>query len=746
MEGADRDDDDGGYGAGEYRKLQPRAYPPRALRETAEGKYWRRFRAPTVTAQFGPVTHLDYCRASPHHLACTASTRVVLYAGQGSAGSRGATAAAGGGPPVLRTLSRFGDKAYGASWRSDGRLVIAGSEDGVVRVFDAASRAVLRQLRGHGPRAARVARFAPDKAHALTGGDDVTVRWWDVAAGRQVRRLDGHGDYVRAACCVGRGAGGSFSSASSSSSSDLWATGGYDHTVRLWDVRDGSGRAARVMDHGAPVEALAALPGGGALLASAGGPAVCVWDLTTAGGGAGSADANPNGGNNGSTAGLLRRMANFQKTVTCLAVAPRAGPARALAPRLLAGSLDGHVKVFELDAFGVTAASRYPAAVLSLAISPDAAAVAVGMADGSLCVRRRKRTAAEDGGAGARAAGGVAARKGRGAGAGPAGGGAGAAAAAAAAGVAAPLQADGAVATTDAAASPLPPAADAAARAAEREAARLAARRARREQRQLDRASGRGTRLTADNFRYFLRGRSARAARQDHVVAARRRARLAAHDQALRRFRYAEALDAALASRRAAVADAVLEELAARGALGAALGGRDARGLEPLLRHLARHVSDPRRARLLAGVAHRVLDAYSGCVGADSGVDARLAQLRDAARAEAALGDALAVVQGCLEPLLAASLLAGMSLAEEREEEEGRAAGAGGGGGSGSSSEEEDEEDDAFDADANEEEEGRLAGGGGGDAAAKAKALAIGGGGGDDDGGDGALDLDEDDD
>lgn len=669
--------DDGGYAAGEYTKLQPRQYPPRALRETPEGKYWRRFRAPTVAPQFGPVTHLDYCRSSPHHLACTASTRVVLYAGQGSAGSRGATAAAGGGPPVLRTLSRFGDKAYGATWRSDGKLVVAGSEDGVVRVFDTSSRAVLRQLKGHAPRAARVARFAPDKAHVLTGGDDVTVRWWDVAAGKQLRRLDGHTDYVRAAACVGRSGGGG--GGSSSSSSDLWATGGYDHAVRLWDVRDRSSKAARVFDHGAPVESLVPLPGGGALLASAGGPSVCVWDLTAAGGGVSS------GGNvapsSSSTAGLLKRMANFQKTVTCLAVCPRAGPQRALAPRLLAGSLDGHVKVFELDAFGVTAASRYPAAVLSLAISPDAGAVAVGMADGSLCVRRRKKGAGEDAW---RRVGRVARR------------GVGASEAAAADGAAgpsssaAPADADatGATTTTN--------------RASEREAARLAARAARREQKQLQQqqqqglsggANAKKARLTADNFRYFLRGRSAKAARQDHVVAARRRARLAAHDQALRRFRYAEALDAALASKRAAVVDAVLEELAARGALGAALGGRDARSLEPLLRHLARHVPDPRRARLLAGVAHRVLDAYAGVVGADAAVDARLAQLRDAARAEVALGDALAGVQGCLEPLLAASLLAGMSLADEREEEEERAAGGGGVLDGGSSEEEEDEEE-----------------------------------------------------
>lgn len=42
---------------------------------------------------------------------------------------------------------------------------------------------------------------------------------------------------------------------------------------------------------------------------------------------------------------LLARLANHQKTVTSLAVAPLAGPVATSAPRLISGSLDAHVKV-----------------------------------------------------------------------------------------------------------------------------------------------------------------------------------------------------------------------------------------------------------------------------------------------------------------------------------------------------------------------------------------------------------------
>ena len=41
-------------------------------------------------------------------------------------------------------------------------------------------------------------------------------------------------------------------------------------------------------------------------------------------------------------------------------------------------------------------------------------------------------------------------------------------------------------------------------------------------------------------------------------------------------------------------------------------GGRDAAGLLPVLQCLVKFLVDPRYSRLLLGVAHRVLDTYSG--------------------------------------------------------------------------------------------------------------------------------------
>ena len=65
------------------------------------------------------------------------------------------------------------------------------------------------------------------------------------------------------------------------------------------------------------------------------------------------------------------------------------GSSASTSPRLLTGSLDGHVKVHELDSFKVTHSAKYPGPVLSVAMSPDANALAVGMANRLLSIRRR---------------------------------------------------------------------------------------------------------------------------------------------------------------------------------------------------------------------------------------------------------------------------------------------------------------------------------------------------------------------
>lgn len=50
------------------------------------------------------------------------------------------------------------------------------------------------------------------------------------------------------------------------------------------------------------------------------------------------------------------------------------------------------------------------------------------------------------------------------------------------------------------------------------------------------------------------------------------------------------------------------------------IGGRNAEELQPLVRHLVKHISEPRYTKQLTGIAHRLLDLYGTAVSLGLGV------------------------------------------------------------------------------------------------------------------------------
>jgi len=330
--------------AGDYAPLAVAALPGRGGRPDAEGRWWRQLGKPERRRLGGSgaaVSHVAFCPARPHHLAATSGTRVVTYHGKTL--------------KPKRQFSRFSDTAYCGAWRPDGKLLAAGGETGLVQVFDAESRTVLRVLKGHQKAVHAVAYGAPaDNLHLASAGDDATVRHWDVAEGKAASTLVGHSDYIRAL-------------AGNPASPHTFASGSYDHTCRVWDVRQG-GKAGIALDHGAPVEAVVVFPSG-MVAATAGGNSVCVWDLLAGG--------RP-----------LARMTNHQKTVTALQYVADAGPHSNRSARLLSAGLDGFVKVYELDEYRVTHSTKYQEPVLSLAVAPNCQAMALGFQGGAMGLRR----------------------------------------------------------------------------------------------------------------------------------------------------------------------------------------------------------------------------------------------------------------------------------------------------------------------------------------------------------------------
>mmetsp|Transcript_71652 Transcript_71652/g.144239 ORF Transcript_71652/g.144239 Transcript_71652/m.144239 type:complete len:546 (+) Transcript_71652:29-1666(+) len=520
-----------------YKKTNLKKFAAVQQRETAEGRYWRRFRHRSVQTFTAPCTSLHFSPVAPFNLAVSTSLSVLLLDPKTQKPNK--------------MLSRFNDVAYSARYRHDGRLVAAGGEEGIVRTFEASSGSSLRHLRGHSAPVHAV-RWSLDGLHIFSASDDKSVKLWDVPTQQCLwTRSEGHSDYARTA-------------AVSPVSPHMWASGGYDHTVLLWDSRDRVSTQPVVrIDHGAPVEDVLFLPGG-SLLLSAAGNSIKVWDIL--GGGK-----------------MVHTLSNHQKTITSLCL-------DSTRSRLISGGLDGHVKIYSLDTFEVTHGLKYDAPVLSVAISPDNMQLVVGTSDGALTSRHH---AVKQSG-------------------------------------------------TSSSKQPrptLPP-----------------------------------EQVAGGSLKFFERGKNLKTAGGDGSnrsvslgaegvassggtggdlqVLLHRRQRLRPYDTALRKFKYHDALDAALTSRNPTVVITVLEELAHRQGLRRAVAGRDEVTLEPLLSFLARYTTNPRYATFLIDVCHVVFDMYKAVIGQSEAIDELFTRLGRQVKLEIGLHKDLMRLLGTMDTVM----------------------------------------------------------------------------------------------
>eukprot|EP00045_Choanoeca_perplexa_P005134 m.43687 g.43687 ORF g.43687 m.43687 type:complete len:498 (+) comp12952_c0_seq1:110-1603(+) len=158
------------------------------------------------------------------------------------------------------------------------------------------------------------------------------------------------------------------------------------------------------------------------------------------------------------------------------------------------------------------------------------------------------------------------------------------------------------------------------------------------------------------SYRYLMRGQGTKPTAVDQVVTVPKRKKLRKHDRLLKRFRYAQALDAVLdADYRAPLVASFLQELIERDGLRTALSGRDDVTLQPILAFCLRNIAQPRYTRLLIMVAEVLLDVYSASLGLSPVVDGMFARLANKVKQEVALQKDMCSLLGSLELLLAAS-------------------------------------------------------------------------------------------
>jgi U3 small nucleolar RNA-associated protein 15 len=273
-----------------------------------------------IIKETGSVTHTHFSPSSPHSLAISSSARVEIY----NPNSR----------QLIKTISRFKDTVLCAEFREDGKLLVASDKSGAVQVFDLSSRAILRH-------------WTPEETHqrlqvscvkwlgltnVVSAGDDNTVKLWDITVKASVQTFTGHTDYARTLNIV--------------PGTNLILSGSLDGTAKLWDPRVSTG-AVSTFEHGQGSQGIvySVLPlKGGTMLVTSGGSGLKVWDMSA------------------STTHPVKEMWNHQKEVTALCGNDDGS-------RVLAGGLDGHIKIYDVSNWKVVHGVKYPAAILTVSLS-----------------------------------------------------------------------------------------------------------------------------------------------------------------------------------------------------------------------------------------------------------------------------------------------------------------------------------------------------------------------------------------
>jgi WD40 repeat protein len=211
---------------------------------------------------------------------------------------------------TLRTLTGNADWVAAAALSADGSRALSSSYNNTLRLWDLATGNSLPSLEGHTHKVTALALSA-DGTRALTGSEDKTLRLWDLATGEALRILKGHTSEIKAVALLPNG---SYAlSVPRNGEPRLWdlvtgdplrtfgwrwnwdrtevsamavladgsrALGGYDNTLRLWDLATGK-TLHTLQGHRGSITSVAVLVDGSCAVSGSVDYTLRLWDLVT---------------------------------------------------------------------------------------------------------------------------------------------------------------------------------------------------------------------------------------------------------------------------------------------------------------------------------------------------------------------------------------------------------------------------------------------------------------------------------
>jgi WD40 repeat protein len=181
---------------------------------------------------------------------------------------------------VLKTLEGHKGGVRSINYNSDGTTLVSGSYDYTVKVWDIFTGQTLRTLQGHVNGVSAVS-YNSDNATLASGSDDQTVKLWDIETGHILKTLQGHTSWIfsvefspitAAVAQPGK--------AILEKKGIMLASGGYDHTIKLWDSSTGK-ILQTFQGHTNGIRSINFSPDGSTLASGSDDHTVKLWNVST---------------------------------------------------------------------------------------------------------------------------------------------------------------------------------------------------------------------------------------------------------------------------------------------------------------------------------------------------------------------------------------------------------------------------------------------------------------------------------
>ncbi len=127
-----------------------------------------------------------------------------------------------------KKVKEAGREFTNAVFTSDGKKVIAGNLDGVIKIYDVDAKKEVQELKAH--EGVWALALSPDGAKFASGGYDGAIKIWNVADGKAVKTIKAHADLVKAEPVT-------VTTVSFSPNGEWLASGSIDGTVKIWSVK-----------------------------------------------------------------------------------------------------------------------------------------------------------------------------------------------------------------------------------------------------------------------------------------------------------------------------------------------------------------------------------------------------------------------------------------------------------------------------------------------------------------------------